>query len=122
VRAAALEQRALPYIEAARGLGLSSARVMARHVWPNIIPVVLANLFIRFTYSLVDLSTLSFLGLGVPPGAPDWGRMLSEGRDLVFDNPLVALAPAGMIVLTAVSVNLVGDWVYERLSARSSAR
>jgi peptide/nickel transport system permease protein len=122
VRAVALEQRALPYIEAARILGLSGARIMARHIWPNAIPVVLANFFIRFTYSLVDLSTLSFLGLGIPPGAPDWGRMLAEGRDLVFDNPLAALAPAVMIVLTAVSVNLLGDWVHDRLSTRNAAR
>jgi peptide/nickel transport system permease protein len=122
VRAAALEQRALPYIEAARLLGLSSTRIMARHIWPNAVPVILANFFIRFTYSLVDLSTLSFLGLGVPPGAPDWGRMLADGRDLVFDNPLAAIAPAVMIVLTAVSVNLLGDWVHDRLSSRNSAR
>jgi peptide/nickel transport system permease protein len=122
VRAATLEQRPLPYVEAARTLGLPARRIMLRHIWPNVLPVVVANTFLTFAVSLVSLSALSFLGLGVGPGTPDWGRMLSESRTLLFDNPAAALAPGVMIVLTAASVNLIGDWFYERLSDRGRAR
>jgi len=122
VRGATLEQRALPYVEAARTLGLSSKRIMVRHIWPNVLPLVVANTFLNFAFSLVTLSALSFLGLGVGPGTPDWGRMLAESQTLLFDNPAAALAPGGMIVITAASMNLIGDWLYERLSDRGRAR
>lgn len=122
VRGATLEQRALPYVEAARTLGLSSRRIMVRHIWPNVLPLVVANTFLNFAFSLVTLSALSFLGLGVGPGTPDWGRMLAESQTLLFDNPAAALAPGGMIVITAASMNLIGDWLYERLSDRGRAR
>ena len=122
VRAATLEQRPLPYVEAARALGLPAGRIMLRHIWPNILPLVVANTFLNFAFSLVSLSALSFLGLGVGPGTPDWGRMLSESRTLLFDNPAAALAPGGMLVLTAASMNLIGDWLYEWLADRGRAR
>jgi peptide/nickel transport system permease protein len=122
VRGATLEQRGLPYVEAARTLGLSGRRITTRHIWPNVLPLVIANTFLTFAFSLVALSSLSFLGLGVGPDTPDWGRMLSESRTLLFDNPAAALAPAIMIVLTAASMNLIGDWLYEWLSDRGRAR
>ena len=95
---------------------------MFRHIWPNVLPLVVANTFLNFAFSLVALSALSFLGLGVGPGTPDWGSMLSESRTLLFDNPVAALAPGVMIVLTAASMNLIGDWYYERLADRGRAR
>ena len=122
VRGATLEQRALPYVEAARTLGLSSRRIMLKHIWPNVLPLVVATSFLNFAFSLVTLSALSFLGLGVGPGTPDWGRMLAESQTLLFDNPAAALAPGGMIVITAAAMNLIGDWLYERLSDRGRAR
>jgi peptide/nickel transport system permease protein len=122
VRGATLEQRPLPYVEAARTLGLSQPRIMLRHIWPNLLPLVVANTFLNFAFALVTLAGLSFIGIGVDPGTPDWGRMLAESRTLLFDNPWAALAPGAMLVLTAVSMNLVGDWLYERLSDRGRAR
>jgi peptide/nickel transport system permease protein len=122
IRGATLEQRPLPYVEAARTLGLSDRRIMVRHVWPNLLPLVVANTFLNFAFALVTLAGLSFIGIGVDPGTPDWGRMLAESRTLLFDNPWAALAPGVMLVLTAVSMNLVGDWLYERLSDRGRAR
>jgi peptide/nickel transport system permease protein len=122
VRGATLEQRPLAYVEAARTLGLSSRTIMAKHVWPNILPYALANTFLTFAFALVTLSALSFLGLGAGPGTADWGRMLSESRTLLFDNPAAALAPGVMIVLTAACMNLIGDWFYESLSDRGRAR
>ncbi|MGB2712183.1 MAG: ABC transporter permease [Conexibacter sp.] len=118
VRGAALGQRALPYVEAARASGLPSWRIMARHIWPAILPIVVANTLLSFALALVALSALSFLGLGAAPGVPEWGRMLAENRTLLFDNPLSALAPGLALVLTAICVNLVGEWAREALTAR----
>jgi ABC-type dipeptide/oligopeptide/nickel transport system permease subunit len=122
LRAATLEQRNLPYIEAARILDLSRRQIMRKHVLPNIMPVVLSSFFLGFTYAFVDLSTLSFLGLGVAPGTADWGRMVAESRILIFENPWGALAPLFMIILTALSANLLGDALDDRLSTEGVAR
>ncbi|MFB7217938.1 ABC transporter permease [Streptomyces sp. NPDC002596] len=118
VRAAVLEQRHRAYVEAAETLGLSPFTVMTRHIWPNVLPVVVANTLLNFAGAIVALSSLSFLGLGVPPGAPDWGRMLAENRTLLYDNPSAALAPAVLIIVAAVALNLLGDRLFEAFSDR----
>jgi peptide/nickel transport system permease protein len=122
VRGATLQQRNMPYVEAAVMLGLSPRRLMIRHIWPNLLPLVIANTFLNFAFSLVSLSGLSFLGLGVPLNTPDWGGMLAQNLPLIQSNPLACLAPAAALVLTATSMNLIGDWMYERLSDRGRAR
>ena len=120
VRGATLEQATLPYVEAARTLGLSDRRIMLRHIWPNVAAVAVANAFLTFAGAIVALSGLSFLGFAVDAGSPDWGLMLSDGTSLLFANPAAALAPATMIVLTAVAMNIIGDWLYEALASRGS--
>lgn len=122
VRGATLEQRPLPYVEAARTLGLSNRKILFRHIFPNVLPITFANTCLTFAFSLVALSALSFLGLGIGPGSADWGRMLAESRLLLFENPAAALAPGAMIVLTATSMNIIGDWLYDRLADRGRAR
>lgn len=116
MRSAVLEQRPLPYIDAARTLGISKTRILFVHILPNIAPIILAYVVLDFAFALVNLAGLSFLGLGVEPGTPDWGRMLFENRTILFSNPAALLLPAGMIILTAVSMNVVGDWLFERFS------
>lgn len=118
VRSAVLEQRPLPYIEAARVLGISRRRIMFLHVFPNILPLIAAYVVLDFAFALVSLAALSFLGLGVSPGTADWGRMLFENRTILLTNPMAALLPAAAIVITAGSINILGDWTYERMSAR----
>ncbi|WFU06790.1 ABC transporter permease (plasmid) [Rhizobium sp. CB3171] len=113
VRSAVLEQRPRPYIDAARSLGISKTRILFVHILPNIAPIILAYVVLDFGFALVNLVGLSFLGLGVEPGTPDWGRMLFENRNILFSNPVALLLPAGMIILTAVSMNLIGDWLLE---------
>jgi peptide/nickel transport system permease protein len=122
IRGATLEQRPRPYVEAARTLGLPARTVMFRHIWPNLLPLIVANSFLTFAFALVAMSALSFLGLGVQPGEPDWGRMISDSRDQIFDYPVVVIGPALMLVVTAAAVNLIGDWLYERLADRGRAR
>jgi peptide/nickel transport system permease protein len=118
IRAATLEQRPRPYVEAAQALDLSDLRVMSRHIWPNVLPVIVANSFLTFAFALVSIAGLSFVGIGIDPSTPDWGRMLYESRELIFHNPWTAIAPAVVIVITALSMNLLGDWVFETLSDR----
>jgi peptide/nickel transport system permease protein len=122
VRGATLEQTPRPYVEAARTLGVRDRRIMLSHIWPNVAPVAVANAFLVFATSLSTLAGLSFLGLGVSPGTPDWGLMVAEGIELLFANPVAVLAPAVMIVLTATSMNLIGDWCYERLAGQGATR
>jgi peptide/nickel transport system permease protein len=122
IRASVLEQRPRPYVEAARTLGLSQKRIMYAHIWPNVVPIVVANTFLNFAFALVALSGLSYLGLGAPPGTADWGRMIADNRNLLFQNPVAALGPAAALVLTAMAVNLLGDWMYETLSDRGRSR
>jgi peptide/nickel transport system permease protein len=116
LRGAALEQRALPYVEAARTLGVPRYRIMYRHIWRNISPIVFANAALDFALALVALSSLSYLGLGTSPGQPEWGRMLAENQPLLFSNPLGVLSPGLAIVLFATSVTVIGDWFYDRFS------
>jgi peptide/nickel transport system permease protein len=122
VRAATLEQAPRPYVEAARTLGVPGWRIMVWHIWPNVSPVAVANAFLNFAGSLTAIAGLSFLGLGVAPGTPDWGLMLSEGLQDLFVNPVAVLAPGVLLVLTATSMNLIGDWLQERLSSRGATR
>jgi peptide/nickel transport system permease protein len=116
VRSAVLEQRPLPYIDAARALGVSKARILFVHILPNVLPIIFAYVLLDFAFALINLAGLSFLGLGVGPGTPDWGRMLFENRTILFSNPAALLLPAAMIILTAASMNLIGDWLFERLT------
>ncbi len=114
VRAAVLQERHKPYIEAPQVLGVSSTRIVVRHVLPNVRPVVLANLFLNVAYALVSMSALSYLGLGVSPADADWGRQLSDARNLLFTNPAAALVPGVLIIVTSTAINLLGDWVSDR--------
>ncbi len=116
VRAGVMEQSARPYIEAAQMLSLSRWRVMFRHILPNVSSLVVTNMMLNVAFALVAFSSLSFLGVGVSPGTADWGRQLTDNRAIMFDNPAAVFVPAALIVIVAVSVNLVGDWIGQRLS------
>ena len=117
VRGAALVQARLPYVDAARTLDISDLRIMGRHILPNIRAVVLASFLLDLVAALISFSGLAFLGLGIPAGSAAWGSMLSDGQDLITTNASLSLAPAVLIVLTAASMTLIGDWVYEVLSS-----
>lgn len=122
VRSAALAQRSLAYIEALRVTGVPGWRIMYLHIGRNILPILLADFAVDFGSNLVALAGLAFLGLGSQPGTADWGLMLTEGQQVLFENPWAALAPGLAIVLLATSVNLIGDWIYERYTQASVRR
>jgi peptide/nickel transport system permease protein/glutathione transport system permease protein len=119
-RSATLVQARLPYIDAVRTLGLSGTRIMFRHVFPNVSPTIVATVLLDFVGALIVFSSLAFLGIGFEPGSADWGTMLASGKELLFINPWLLLGPGIAIVLTAASITLLGDWLFERLSERDA--
>lgn len=120
VRAGVLEQSARPYIEAAQMLCLPRRRVMFVHILPNVSTLVVTNVMLNVAFALVAFSSLSFLGVGVSPDTADWGAQLATNRQIVFDNPAAVVAPAALIILVACAVNLVGDWLGQRLAQNGS--
>lgn len=119
IRSVALSERNLPYIQACRLLGYSGLRICVRHLLPNISPLIVAQATISFGGALIDLAGVSFLGLGVQPPSSDWGLMISEGfTPMLSGHPSELLFAGFMVIVTVVSVNLLG----ERLAARSKGR
>ena len=118
VRGAALKERRLTYVEAARAVGVPPHRVMFWHILPNLIALLAATFAIDFSGALVAMAGLAFLGMGAEIGAPEWGSMLAEGQALLFANPVAAMAPALAIILLAISVTLIGDWIYDRYTGQ----
>lgn len=121
-RSVVMVQVRLPYVDAARTLGITARRIMYRHILPNILPTVVATLLLDFVTALIGYAALAYLGLGVEAGSPDWGVMLAEGQEFIAVNPWLSLAPAVMLIATAASVTLVGDWLYDRVSSRGASR
>ncbi len=122
IRGSVLAQSSRPYIESAKVLGLSKPRIMFRHVLPNVMPIALATMLLNIAFAIVAMSALSFLGLGVGPGEPDWGRQLNDGRDLLGRNSAAVIVPGVLIIVTAATINLLGDWLQERFEQRARQR
>lgn len=122
IRSATLQERRLPYVEAAEALGVSRVRILVRHIWPNLFGVIIPNSCLNFVFVLSGLASLSFLGIGSPPGSEEWGRMVFENSRTLFINPWGVFAPALMLVATAVVFNFLGDYMYEKFSDRGSGR
>jgi ABC-type dipeptide/oligopeptide/nickel transport system permease subunit len=117
-RSAALEVRAQPYVEAARAVGCSEWRVLVRHILPNAAAPLVAFAATQLGWVLLNGAALNFLGLGAPPGTPEWGAMLAEGRGYLRDAPWVSAFPGLALTLTVLAANLVGDGLQEALRAR----
>ena len=118
VRAQFLSLREKEFVEAARALGASRPRLMARHIMPNAVgPVIVAGT-IEVANAIIAESTLSFLGLGFPPDTPTWGRMLYDAKDYLDIAPHWALFPGAAIFLAVLSINFIGDGLRDALDPR----
>jgi peptide/nickel transport system permease protein len=115
VRSLTLIEKNKTYVEAAESLGFSRRYIIFRHIFPNCLDTVLVQLALDLAYAILDLASLSFIGLGVRPPAADWGAMLEEGRNFLLQSPLLALAPGAAIVLTVVSLNIFCDCITQYL-------
>jgi peptide/nickel transport system permease protein len=119
VRAQVLAAREKEYVEAARALGASDLRIIARHILPNIIQPVVVQSAIGMAGAILAEATMSFLGLGVPPPTASWGTMLNDGRAHLFDAPHLVLFPAAAVMLAVLSFNFIGDALRDYLDPRS---
>ena len=106
------------YVEAARAGGSSSARIILSHIIPNTLGIILVNVTLNVSSLVIYQSTLSFIGLSLPAPAPEWGSMLSSARVDMLRAPTLVLFPALAIVLTAFSVNLLGDGLRDAMDPR----
>jgi ABC-type dipeptide/oligopeptide/nickel transport system permease subunit len=115
IRTATLEQSVRGFVEAATARGERTTAILRREILPNITPVIAADAGLRFTYSIILVASVNFLGLGLQPPAADWALMVSENRDGLDLNPWSVLAPAALIALLTISANLIGDAVARTL-------
>ena len=121
VRAQFLSLREKEFVEAARALGMSSMRMVMRHILPNSLgPIIVAGT-IDVAAAIIAESTLSFLGLGFPPDIPTWGRLLFDAKDYLDIAPHWALFPGMAIFLTVLAINFIGDGLRDALDPRTSA-
>ncbi|HTS58392.1 MAG TPA: ABC transporter permease [Terriglobales bacterium] len=119
VRAQVLSAREREFVEAARALGASDVRILARHILPNIIQPVIVQAAIGMAGAILAEATMSFLGLGVPPPTASWGTMLNDARAHLFDAPHLVLFPAATVMLAVLSFNFIGDALRDYLDPRS---
>lgn len=118
-RAQALKVREMDYVAAARSLGASHARILRRHILPNILQPVLVQATIGMAAAILAESTLSFLGVGVLAPTPSWGAMLNDARSHLFDAPYLAIFPALAVMLAVLAFNLLGDALRDWLDPRT---
>jgi peptide/nickel transport system permease protein len=107
--------RDLDYVHAARALGAGHGRVLLRHIFPGVLGPLAVLGMLAVPQMILAESTLSYLGLGLPPPAPAWGRMLSEAQPYLRSAPWTVLAPSAAIVITAIGFSLLGEGLREEL-------
>jgi len=119
VRGSTLVERSREYVQAARVTGVSPLRIMRRHVLPNILGPVMVLSTIQVATAIITEATLSFLGVGAPPNSPSLGTLIQVGNKFLFSgNWWITVFPGTMLVLIALSVNLLGDWLRDALNPR----
>jgi ABC-type dipeptide/oligopeptide/nickel transport system permease subunit len=119
VRGATLVERNKEYVQAARVTGVAPLRIMRRHVLPNVLGPVLVLATIQVATAIITEATLSFLGVGVPPTSPSLGTLIRVGNDFLFSGEWwITVFPGLMLILIALSVNLLGDWLRDALNPR----
>jgi peptide/nickel transport system permease protein len=121
-RAQVLKVKELEFILAARSLGASHVRILARHMFPNILQPILIQATIGMAGAILAESTLSFLGLGVLAPTPSWGAMLNDARSHLFDAPHLVIFPALAVMLAVLAFNLLGDAWRDWLDPRTRSQ
>ena len=118
-RSAALVERSKEYIEAARGLGLGRARIMFRHLLPNALPPLIVVGTVQVAHAIALEATLSFLGLGLPTTEPSLGLLIANGYEYLLSGKYwISMYPGVALLLTILSINLVGDQLRDQLNPR----
>jgi len=120
VRAQVLRLREEEFVLAARALGAGPARILLRHILPNLLPALLVQASASMAGAILAESSLSFLGLGLQPPTPSWGAMVDAGRAHLLDAPHVAVFPGLALSLTVLALNFAGDALADRLDPRAA--
>src|SRR5437867_817045 len=118
VRGEVLSVKQRDYVHAAAALGVGRPRLLFRHVLPNVAPSIVVVASLQFSQFVVAEAAISFLGFGVQPPTPAWGSMLSESRDFLYVAWWLAAFPGAALALTALGVNLLGDWLRDTLDPK----
>ena len=118
VRGEALTIKERDFIDRARVAGASNLRIMARHIFPNVFNTVIVLATLEVGHVIILEATLSFLGAGIPRPQPAWGLMAADGREVITSSWWIFLFPCLAIVLTVLSMNLLGDWLRDRLDPK----
>jgi peptide/nickel transport system permease protein len=119
VRGSTLVERNKEYVQAARVTGVAPLRIMRRHVLPNVLGPVLVLATIQVATAIITEATLSFLGVGAPPTSPSLGTLIRTGNDYLFSGEWwITVFPGMMLILIALGVNLLGDWLRDALNPR----
>ena len=119
VRGSTMVERNKEYVQAARVTGVAPLRIMVKHVLPNVMGPVMVLATIQVATAIITEATLSFLGVGAPPTSPSLGTLIRVGNDYLFSGEWwITIFPGLMLVLIALSVNLLGDWLRDALNPR----
>jgi peptide/nickel transport system permease protein len=118
VRGETLGLKQQEFVSLARIAGCSNLTIMFRHIVPNVLPSILVLATLHVGYVIVLEAALSFLGVGIPPPTPSWGVMVSDGRGLIEQAWWVSILPGIAILITVLSLNILGDWVRDRLDPK----
>ncbi len=118
VRASALTVKEQEYIEAARSIGAGDLRIITRHILPNCMAPIIVQATMGVAGAILSTSGLSFIGLGISPPTPEWGAMLSAGRQYIRDAGYIVLFPGLVIMVTILAINLLGDGLRDALDPR----
>jgi peptide/nickel transport system permease protein len=119
VRAQVMTVKGREFVEAARALGASDARILGRHILPNILQPMIVQAAIGMAGAVLAEATLSFLGLGIAAPAASWGSMLNDGRSHLFESPHLVFFPALAVMLCVLSFNFIGDALRDLLDPRT---
>ncbi|WP_025785714.1 ABC transporter permease [Sporosarcina sp. D27] len=118
VRGSTMEVKKLEYIDAIRTLGANDFTIIFKHIFPNVLSPIIVQGSMRLATAILSAAGLSFLGLGAQPPSPEWGAMLSSGRDFLFSAPYMALFPGLMISILVLGFNLFGDGLRDALDPK----
>lgn len=118
VRGSTLEVKRLEYIDAIRSLGANDLTIIFKHIFPNILSPIIVQATLRLATAILSAAGLSFLGLGAQPPSPEWGTMLSNGRDFLFSAPYIALFPGLAISILVLGFNIFGDGLRDAFDPR----
>ena len=117
-RASVMTVRGQEYIEAARASGAREYQIILSHIIPNALAPIIVQATLRIASAIINASALTFLGLGVPTPMPEWGGMLSDGRDFIRDYSYMTFFPGLAIMITVLAINLIGDGLRDAMDPK----